>query len=283
MDQVDSVVASSDLRSAKRIRLLAIDEQDLTCGICLDILEPDVTVCTNGHATCTSCVRPDAATSCSVCRGRILQTKSLFHRKLLAPIQVTCRFCKEHMRNDELRGHERNCPLSVERVCPFCTTERSTNLKNLPEHLWECHRDRYGTQTPMPIKLDGKDAWTLQERWWRTADGTCILILTTCANVADNDLVFRPLLFSVGAPKEFRLKLRLEGSAEPMGPVISCLESPAEIQMVLPSWGTSSTRWNGLTSDFPEALSLRVGTLARVSARFRQNGATSIVALVSVR
>lgn len=281
MDQVDSVVASSDLRSAKRIRLLAIDEQDLTCGVCLDILEPDVIVCTNGHATCTSCVRPDA--SCSVCRGRMLETKSLFHRKLLAPIQVTCRFCKKHVRNDELRGHERTCPLSVEKVCPFCPSDRSTNLKDLPAHLWEWHRERYGTQIPMPITFDGEDAWMLQERWWRTADGTCILALSTSSNVADNDLVFRPLLFSVGAPKVFRLKLRLEGSVEPMGPVVACLESSVEIQMELPSWSASSTRWDGLISESPEALSLRMGTLARVGAKFRRHRATSIVALVSVQ
>lgn len=136
---------AGSLRAAKRVRLLLVDEDDLTCPVCMSTLKNPVS-CKNGHSWCDGCNGREARSwplrKCPVCRDSSgTRATPLFLAKCLASLCTRCAACGlDHLQKDAA-AHEWSCPMSTKKCCPFCS-DGSVVLSQLAAHLREAHKDK---------------------------------------------------------------------------------------------------------------------------------------------
>lgn len=133
------------LRGAKKVKLVALDEDDLICPVCLHLPEGDVRMCPNGHSFCVSCIR-GASPTCPCCKVKLCnQVKSLLHRKIVSSLITGCSFgCGAVIPFGHQESHKWECNLSTKKVCPFCS--EAVIFKDLLRHLEASHKNERRSQ-----------------------------------------------------------------------------------------------------------------------------------------
>lgn len=126
------------MKKTKRARLVLIDEDDLTCPICLELFEghDQPQQCINGHTFCSICC-PASSNACPVCKVKGSYGRSLLTQSISRMLLFQCSDCKEIMSNSQKASHVWNCG-KRQTKCPFCH-ECSICMDELKNHFEQSH------------------------------------------------------------------------------------------------------------------------------------------------
>lgn len=169
------------LRGAKKVKLVALDEDDLICPVCLHLPEGDVNMCPNGHSFCVSCIQ-GAFPTCPCCKVNLFnQVKSLLHRKIVSSLISGCSFgCGAVIPFGHQESHKWECNLSTKRVCPFCSEAVAVKFNDLLRHLEASHKnERRFREARLSLALGAvrdEVVWTLGI-WSKLQDDTAMFLL----------------------------------------------------------------------------------------------------------
>jgi E3 ubiquitin-protein ligase SIAH1 len=118
--------------------------EELECPMCLELFQPPVRICANGHSVCGRC--KEQMTTCPVCDVEFLNTRNLTLEKVLRVIGVVRVRCKFHIIGCEfmslvegITDHETICSRRPYK-CPVGDCNWNSPLDGVKMHLKEKHK-----------------------------------------------------------------------------------------------------------------------------------------------
>lgn len=160
------------MKNSKKPRLVLIDEEDLTCRVCLQIFRGDdeIRQCPNGHAFCSTCSKTlSVRRACPTCGVTTPMTgRALLAQTISGRLLATCVLCSEIMSSECLKPHKWICR-KTQAVCPFCS-DQNVCMDQLKAHLEESHLKHTShltwklTLEPSSISRD-KATWEWENTW----------------------------------------------------------------------------------------------------------------------
>lgn len=176
-----------NMRQAKKPRVVIIEEEDLTCPVCLQLFAGDqVRQCINGHTLCSRCC-PGAQQACPTCGAKGHYSRALLAQTLSSRLLWECGDCKKMITFlDQRQSHKWTCA-KAKGVCPFerICGNRIVTMDQLDKHLQEdCHRgDRRASYTwslqfkaKRPLTASSSHHWNF-DQWAHASDHRPILFL----------------------------------------------------------------------------------------------------------
>lgn len=101
-------------------------EDDLSCPVCLERLTPPLVQCSNGHSTCSKCIKIE---KCPICRAPFLTTPSRVLDRILHLLPQPCLYVGAGCPDIEFDSHQDfcvfrpiKCPLGITGSCPWSGT-----------------------------------------------------------------------------------------------------------------------------------------------------------------
>jgi E3 ubiquitin-protein ligase SIAH1 len=118
--------------------------EELECPMCLELFQPPIGICANGHSICGRC--KDQMTTCPICKAGFLNTRNVTLEKVLRVIgEVTAR-CKFHIIGcnfmssvQDITDHETICSRTPYK-CPVADCTWHSPLDGVKMHLEEKHK-----------------------------------------------------------------------------------------------------------------------------------------------
>jgi hypothetical protein len=130
--------------------------EELECPMCLELFQPPVGICANGHSVCGRC--KIQVTTCPVCREEFLNTRKRTLEKVLRVIgeaRVRCNFhffgCNVMSSVDGITDHETICSRRPYK-CPVADCALEIPLDDVKIHLKTKHKIPLRTQINENIK-----------------------------------------------------------------------------------------------------------------------------------
>ena len=123
-----------------RRRYITMDiNNDLQCGICLDVATKAVETSCCHQLFCEPCLAPKEVKNCPMCRKQLRTWPNLVIRRIIGKLKQPCIFCHVPIERSNLEAHQETCP---ERLLHTCIVENCTfsaNKKNILLHMTENH------------------------------------------------------------------------------------------------------------------------------------------------
>ncbi|PSN33464.1 hypothetical protein C0J52_24443 [Blattella germanica] len=117
--------------------------KELECPVCLELMQPPILLCKNGHSVCNQCRR--SMDKCPICRSEFVDTRNVIAENLSRSVKHPCKFhnsgCIEKFLSSDKSKHEdkcvyrpRKCPFSNVDLCPWLGA-----LCQMKEHIIDSH------------------------------------------------------------------------------------------------------------------------------------------------
>lgn len=157
-----------EMKAARVPRLVLIDENDMTCPVCLQLFKSgdNLRQCINGHTFCPACC-PASLQPCPTCKVKGPYSRSLMKESFSRMLLTECADCKKTLSPQERSSHTWICPKTVV-ACPFCSANCS--LEKLGAHFEETHGDTRASRPSWILhvgsELSGGFLWTNLSQPW---------------------------------------------------------------------------------------------------------------------